>query len=234
MADKNTLGRGAENVSEFSTFALEEAEDNRILRASLWVAVGFHLLLLLINFPAFEGRVEAVPKNDDIYIVVPTPIWQEPLVPKTTIPPTVEKKVPVPDPTPHDPEPLPVDEPPTEVNLPVVDVDYFPIPDAPPAPPAPEGPIAVGGDVTKPIKIHAPQPHYTEIARKARIQGYVIVQAIIDKRGDVTNVRVIKGLPMGLTEETVKAVKQWKFEAATLRGKPVDVYYNLTINFQLQ
>ncbi len=233
MAKKNSTEKNAESLNEFTTFALEEADDNRILRASLWVAVGFHLLLLLINFPAFEGRVEAIPEKDDVYHVVPTPIWKKPVVPPTRIPPKRVRLEPMPDPTPHDPEPFRLEEPVVQVELPEADVDYFPIPEAPPAP-EPDGPIQVRGEVTKPVKIHAPPPNYTEIARKARIQGLVIVQAIIDKQGGVTNVRVIKPLPMGLSEEAVKAIKQWKFKPATLRGKPVDVYYNLTVNFTLQ
>ena len=62
----------------------------------------------------------------------------------------------------------------------------------------------------------------------------MIVQAIIDKQGAVTNVKVLKGLPMGLSEQAVEAIKKWKFKPATLNGKPVDVYYNLTVNFRLQ
>jgi len=62
----------------------------------------------------------------------------------------------------------------------------------------------------------------------------VIVEAIIDKNGDVTNVRVLKGLPMGLEESATSAVKSWKFKPATLNGRPVSVYYNLTVNFRLQ
>jgi periplasmic protein TonB len=87
---------------------------------------------------------------------------------------------------------------------------------------------------TAPNKISAPQPQYTEIARKARIQGVVIVQAIINKQGNVTDVKVLKGLPMGLDQAAVDAIRKWKFEPATLNGKPVDVYYNLTVNFTLQ
>jgi protein TonB len=92
----------------------------------------------------------------------------------------------------------------------------------------------VGGDVKPPEKISAPQPQYTEIARKARIQGVVIVQAIIDKQGVVTNVKVLKPLPMGLDQAAAEAIKSWKFKPATLNGKPVAVYYNLTVNFTLQ
>ena len=45
---------------------------------------------------------------------------------------------------------------------------------------------------------------------------------------------VLKGLPMGLSEAAEEAVKRWKFKPATLNGKPVSVYFNLTVNFQLQ
>jgi TonB family protein len=95
-------------------------------------------------------------------------------------------------------------------------------------------PVRPGGDVTRPVKISGPNPQYTEIARKARIQGVVIVEAIIDKQGDVVDVQVLKPLPMGLDQAAVEAIRQWKFEPATLEGKPVDVYYNLTVNFRLK
>ncbi len=105
--------------------------------------------------------------------------------------------------------------------------------DKSPTEPCP-GPLHVGGDITKPVKIFAPQPQYTEIARQARIQGVVIVQAIIDCSGAVTDINVLKALPMGLTEATVEAISQWRFEPARLNGSPVSVYYNLTVNFRLQ
>ena len=143
------------------------------------------------------------------------------------------KKVPIPDPTPDEPEPIRIiEEVQQEIDIPIDD-SVIGIPEGPP-PSEPEGPIQVGGDVRPPEKISAPQPQYTEIARKARIQGVVIVQAIIDKQGNVTNVKVLKGLPMGLEEAAVDAIKQWKFRPATLNGKPVTVYYNLTVNFKLQ
>ncbi len=95
------------------------------------------------------------------------------------------------------------------------------------------GPMSVSGNVVAPVKIFAPQPQYTEEARQARIQGVVIVQTIIDCQGFVTEINVVKGLPLGLTEATVSAISQWRFEPATLNGRPISVYYNLTVNFRL-
>ena len=62
----------------------------------------------------------------------------------------------------------------------------------------------------------------------------MIVQAIINKEGTVENVKVLKGLPMGLDQSAIDAIKRWRFKPATLNGKPVTVYYNLTVNFTLQ
>jgi protein TonB len=102
------------------------------------------------------------------------------------------------------------------------------------APPAPQaGPLRVGGDVKAPVAINREQPKYTEIARHARVSGIVIVEAIVNKNGEVEQVRVVKGLPMGLSEEAERAVKQWRFKPGTQNGNPVDVIFNLTVNFQL-
>lgn len=98
---------------------------------------------------------------------------------------------------------------------------------------APTGPLRVGGDVKAPRISNRVEPKYTEVARRARVQGIVIVEAIIDKNGNVDHVKVIRGLPMGLTESAVNAVKQWKFRPGNLNGRPVDVIFNLTVNFRL-
>jgi TonB family protein len=101
------------------------------------------------------------------------------------------------------------------------------------APPAAGPPYRVGENVTRPEKLSGVNPVYTEIARKAKVTGVVILEAIIDEQGDVTNVRVLKGLPMGLDQAALEAVRGWKFKPATLEGRPVSVYYTLTVTFQV-
>jgi TonB family protein len=94
-------------------------------------------------------------------------------------------------------------------------------------------PYRVGGGVTRPEIISSVKPIYTELARRSRVTGVVIVEAVIDEKGNVTDVRVLKGLPMGLSEAAVDAIQNWKFKPATLEGRPVQVYYVLTVNFQV-
>jgi protein TonB len=230
-----TAGLAADlQAADLSTFALEYEEDNRKLRWAIGIAVVLHLVLFIIKLPEIVQAAPPPAPKPKVYVVQqirfkpPTPQQQqEVLKPRA-------KRVPIPDPTPDEPEPIRiVEEVDRELDIPVDDTVYG-IPESGPPSAEPDGPIMVGGDVKPPEKIFSPQPSYTEIARKARIQGVVIVQAIIDRDGGVTNVKVLKGLPMGLEEAAVDAIKQWKFKPATLNGKPVTVYYNLTVNFKLQ
>jgi protein TonB len=112
---------------------------------------------------------------------------------------------------------------------------FYGIPDAPPGEGIVGGPpMRLGGDIVPPVKVSYPQPRYTEEGRLSRIQGVVILEAIIDAVGDVHDVKVLKGLPMGLSESAVETAMAWKFKPATLNGRPVPVYLNLTIHFSLQ
>jgi periplasmic protein TonB len=94
--------------------------------------------------------------------------------------------------------------------------------------------LRVGGDVKAPVAINRIDPTYTEIARKARIEGFVIIEAIIDTNGNVTDVRILKTLPLGLGDAAMDAVRRWKFKPGTLNGQPVPVIYDLTVNFRMQ
>ncbi len=91
----------------------------------------------------------------------------------------------------------------------------------------------VGGDVTKPEKVYGPPPLYPESARRARLQGTVVVEAIIDRNGEVTDVRVLKGMPGGLDRAAIEAVSDWRFTPATRQGEPVPVVFRLTVQFSL-
>ncbi len=126
-----------------------------------------------------------------------------------------------------------VDEPP----VPEIELDDhlelgFTLPEAPPEPE--EKIFIAGGEIERPERIRYVQPRYPEIARVARKEGQVILQATIDKRGDVVDVKVLKSLPMGLMEEAVKAVRQWRYQPSTVDGRPVAVLMTVTVYFQLQ
>jgi protein TonB len=97
-----------------------------------------------------------------------------------------------------------------------------------------DAPIPVGGSVLRPRIVERVEPQYTEMARRARLEGTVIVEAVIDETGHVVNVKVLKGLPMGLDKAAVDAVSRWRFEPATLHGRAVKVFYSLTVNFRVQ
>jgi TonB family protein len=102
------------------------------------------------------------------------------------------------------------------------------------APPASGPPYRVGDKVSRPEIVSSVAPVYTELARRARVSGTVILEATIDEQGNVTETRILKGLPMGLDRAAAEAVKQWKFKPALLDGRPVAVYYALTVNFRVE
>ncbi len=89
------------------------------------------------------------------------------------------------------------------------------------------------GEITEPVVISRIEPHYTEEARKGRVQGVVVLQAIVSETGAVTSVRVLKGLDKGLTETVVDTLSQWKSKPALKDGEPMVVYWNTTMSFQL-
>jgi len=81
-----------------------------------------------------------------------------------------------------------------------------------------------------PKKIKDVNPRYPTEARRARVQGIVILEAIIDIKGKVTNVRVLRSIP-ALDEAAIEAVKQWEYEPTLLEGQPVPIVMTVTVNF---
>jgi TonB family protein len=87
---------------------------------------------------------------------------------------------------------------------------------------------------TQPEETDRVVPRYPMVARRAGIQGPVVVRGIVRRDGTIDNVEVIKDLPYGLGDAAKDAVSDWHFRPATYRGEPIDVYYTVTVNFRLQ
>lgn len=93
--------------------------------------------------------------------------------------------------------------------------------------------LKVGGDVKEPVEIQRVQPTYPEEARKNRVQGRVVVRAVIDEKGVVTKVEAVESPDPMLTESALDAVKKWTYRPATKKGKPVKVFLTVTVMFKL-
>ncbi len=221
----------------FEVLAREESSDRRFARWAVVVAAAVHVAAFAIQWPSFAGAAAAATEKAPKIFVVrqvkfkpPPPRQEIPQIPKPRI-----QRVPIPDPTPDEPEPFRDERQDEEIDI-VVDPDMIlGVPDAPP-PPEPAGPIRyrVGGPVTPPVKTSGPMPMYPEAARRARIQGVVIIECVIGTDGRTRDHVVLKGLPLGLTEAALEAVRSWRFDPGTLDGKPVDVIYSLRVTFTLQ
>jgi protein TonB len=104
------------------------------------------------------------------------------------------------------------------------------LPDAPP-PPAQKA-IRVGGQIQRPKKLKDVSPVYPDIAKQARVQGVVILECTISPQGKVTDVKVLRGIPL-LNESAINAVRQWVYTPTLLNGVPVPVIMTVTVNFKL-
>jgi len=92
--------------------------------------------------------------------------------------------------------------------------------------------VRVSQGVTQGLLIRKIQPAYPPLARQARIQGSVLLQAEISKDGTIQNLRLISGHPM-LAPAAIEAVKQWRYKPYILNGEPVEVETQITVNFTL-
>jgi protein TonB len=92
--------------------------------------------------------------------------------------------------------------------------------------------VRVSQGVTSGLLIRKIQPAYPPLARQARIQGNVLLQAEISKEGTIENLRLISGHPM-LAPAAIEAVKQWKYKPYILNGEPVEVDTQITVIFSL-
>ncbi|HXE76404.1 MAG TPA: energy transducer TonB [Candidatus Xenobia bacterium] len=95
------------------------------------------------------------------------------------------------------------------------------------------GVFRIGGSVSAPTCIYCPDPEFSDEARKARYQGVVVLLAVVDEEGRARDIRVARSLGMGLDEQAIRAVQNWRFKPAERYGKPVPVYMTIEVNFRL-
>jgi periplasmic protein TonB len=108
-----------------------------------------------------------------------------------------------------------------------------PVIEPPPPPPPPvTKPVRPGGLIREPKKIVHVPPVYPPIAQQAHVEGTVILEAIIDERGRVDQVRVLRSRPL-LDQAAIDAVRAWKYTPTLLNGIPVQVLMTITVTFTL-
>ncbi len=95
------------------------------------------------------------------------------------------------------------------------------------------GAFKVGGGVSAPKAIYAPDPEYSEEARKVKHMGTVVLWLIVGPDGKPRDIRVARTLGLGLDEKAIEAVRTWRFDPAMKDGKPVAVQINVEVNFHL-
>src|SRR5262249_17734443 len=107
-----------------------------------------------------------------------------------------------------------------------------PLPAAAPAEASAPNRIRVGGNVQQAMLLEQPRPLYPPLAKQARMQGVVRVEAILARDGTVSNLTVMSGHPL-LVESAIEAVKRWVYKQTLLNGEPVEVVTVIDVNFTL-
>ena len=113
------------------------------------------------------------------------------------------------------------------------------LPEAPPPPPPPpppaalKGPVRIGGQVRMPTLIRRVEPTYPPSAVSARLQGVVILEAIVNEEGTVKEVKVLRSVNPLLDREALTAVRQWRYQPVVLNGTPVPFVLTVSLSFSL-
>jgi len=239
-----------------------EISRRKPLKVAAVLSALFHILLLIIVFPSFGNQVLIITQDVLVLKQLAEPAalaggFSQPEViepePTPTVPEPKPDLVPIPDPTPNAPEPIrkkEIEEIPKVLaeiasNLNIGDIT------APPGPPArgsgtgPDdgagsgtgdgGIYTLGGGVTMPQILQQTTPSYTDDAIKSKVQGIVILQAVIRKDGTVDSFKVLRGLGYGLEEKAIQEIAaNWRFRPGTLKGRPVDVLATIEVQFNLR
>jgi TonB family protein len=215
---------------------LQRPGDGRIFARALVLAVAVHVVFLFVDLPRSKRipvptpTTQSAPAIRDIDLM-PPPIRQ----PRTNPTRSSVRLIPVAEPE------LDLTDPLIEPSVPVPPPDFDSAtfePRIEQIAPPPSDPRITGSDgVTNPTLIADSQvrPDYPEPARQARLQGNVILEAIIRADGTVGEISVLRCTQphAGFEEAAIDAVRQWLYEPATQNGRPVDVYFTVVVEFQL-
>jgi protein TonB len=101
-------------------------------------------------------------------------------------------------------------------------------------PPEPDRVFPVELVSRAPVALFRPVPAYPELARRARVEGIVVLEAVIDRSGNVVNVQIVRDLRLGCGEAAREAVRSWTYEPAMLNGRTVSVRMTVTVRFELR
>jgi TonB family protein len=96
------------------------------------------------------------------------------------------------------------------------------------------GPYRPGSGVDPPKLLKEVRAEYSDAARRANLEGEVVLEIVIRRDGTVGDVKVLKGLGLGLNDQAVQSVRQWRFAPARLKGTPVDVVVEVAVEFRLR
>jgi protein TonB len=225
-------------------------KEERMRGWTLGVSIVIHLCIItgVIVKPLFATDELPVPPRVSEWVMVVERIPAPPRDP-SPVKPTSGNVAPLDAPdavTPEPPTPAPVSPGPTDFDVPGGDPfggpfvpigvisagDPLPPPPSPPPPAAPVKPFRVGGEIRPPQRIHHVAPRYPAIAQASRVEGVVILEAVIEEDGSVRDVRVLKSKQL-LEEAAIEAVRQWRFTPTMLNGQPVPVVMTVTVSFTL-
>lgn len=208
-------------------------EDSRPLRVAWIAALVIHFLAFAAVIPIGLRQVDATP--EETYTVVTK--WVPPPPPPETPERRVVKRditpVPIPDPTPDEPELFVSEDYVYESReAEAADLDFILV--APSGPPVSDQDVyRVGAEIQRPQLLDKIVPDYPELARRARLECVVIMEARIDRQGDVVALQVLRSCGLGLTESALKAVRKWKYAPTMVNGRPVEVVLAVTVTFRL-
>lgn len=96
-----------------------------------------------------------------------------------------------------------------------------------------EEPVRIGGKVRPPRRIKYAHPEYPLDALRVRVEGIVIIEAIIDKNGKIRDAKILKSIPL-LDAAALETVKKWEYAPTTIDGKPVEVILSVIVNFKIE